>query len=100
MKKDLGINMTSTNKKKRIEELPTLDQVILVEDVLQNIDDSLISISQLKKKLPRKFKNSTLMTILDYLESLNKIAITSRGITWIYNTNPRLRKGIDKGLSI
>src|SRR4030043_77925 len=92
MKKDLGINMTSTNKKNRVEELPTLDQVFLVEDILQNIDDSLISLVQLKKKLSRKLNDNTLMTILDYLESMNKITITPKGITWIFNTNTRLRK--------
>jgi len=100
MKKDLGINMTSTNKKNTAEELPTLDQVLLVEDVLQNIDDGLIPLSKLKKKLQRKLNSNTLMTILNYLEAKNKIAITPRGITWIYNTNPRLRKAIDEGLSI
>lgn len=98
MKKDLGINMNVTDKKKRVNELPTLDQVLLVEDVLQNIDDSLIPIIQLKKKLSRKLKENTLMTILDYLESMNKITITPKGITWIVNTNTRLRKAIDTGL--
>jgi len=98
MKKGLGINMTSTNKKDRLGTLPTLDQVFLVEDILQNINDSLIPISQLKKKLSRKLKKNTLMTILDYLETMNKIVITSKGITWIHNTNPRLRKAINKGI--
>jgi len=100
MKKDLGINMTSKNKKGRSEELPTLDQVLLVEDVLLNMDESLISLSHLKKKVSRKLKDTTLTTILDYLESKNKIVIASQGITWIHNTNPRLRKAIDKGLCI
>ena len=99
-KKDLGINMTSTHKKKRVEELPTLDQVFLVEDVLQNIDGSLIPVSLLKKKLSRKMKENTLMTILDYLNSMNKIAISPKGITWIHTTNPRLRKAIQDGYGI
>ena len=100
MKKDLGINMTTKNKKDISRELPTLDQVFLVEDVLLKMDDSLISLDQLKKKIPRKLKGATLITILDYLESMNKITITPRGITWIHNTSLGLRKASDKGLCL
>ena len=100
MKKDLGINMASPNGKNKLDELPTLDQVLLVEDILQNIDDSLITLVQLKKKLSNKLKNNTLMTILDYLEAMNKIAVTPKGITWIHNTNPKLRKAISEGLCL
>lgn len=91
MKKGLGINMTTNNKKDRLEKLPTLDQLIIVEYILQNMDDSLITLSQLKKKLSKKLKETALTMILDYLEAMNKITITSKGITWIYDTNPRLR---------
>lgn len=98
MKKGSGINMTTHNKKDRLEKLPTLDQVLLVQDILQDIDDSLIPLSKLKNKLSKKLKKNTLLTILDYLETMNKIVITPKGITWIHNTNPRLQKAVNKGI--
>jgi hypothetical protein len=100
MKKDLGIDMVTTNGKNKLEKLPTLDQVLLVEDTLQNFDDSVITLSQLKKRLSIQLKNNTLLVILDYLAAINKIVVTPKGITWIYNTNPRLQKAIDEGLCL
>ena len=77
---------------------PTLNTVIMVENVLKNMDESVISIAELKRKLPRQVNHNTLMLILRYLEESNKILVTLKGITWIHNTNPNLRKAISEGL--
>lgn len=79
---------------------PTLNTVIMVERTLKDMDESIISIAELKRKLPRQVNHNTLMIILEYLERSNKIAVTLKGITWIYNTNPRLKKAIIEGLDI
>lgn len=100
MKNDLGIDMVLPNEKNKFDELPTLEQVLLVEEFLQNINSNLITVVELKKKLSTNLKNKTLITVLDYLEAMNKIVVTSRGITWIHNTNPKLRKAISEGLSL
>jgi len=79
---------------------PTLNTVIMVENVLKKINESVISIAELKRKLPRQVNHLTLMVILEYLEKSNKIAVTLKGITWIYNENPNLRKAIVRGMEV
>lgn len=79
---------------------PTLNTVIMVEDTLRRVNESVISVAALKRKLPRQVNHNTLMTILEYLEKSNKIAVTLRGITWIYNTHPKMKRAIFEGMEI
>jgi len=79
---------------------PTLNTVIMVEDVFKNMEESLITVAELKRKLPRQVNHNTLMIILHYLEKSNKILVTLKGITWIHNTNSNLKKQIFEGLEV
>ncbi len=79
---------------------PTLNTVLMVETVLRNADESVISVAELKRLLPKQVNHNTLKGILEYLEESNKIAVTLRGITWIHNPNLQLRKAIEKGLRL
>jgi hypothetical protein len=79
---------------------PTLNTVIMVENTLKKMNESVISIAELKRKLPKQVNHITLMVILGYLERSNKIAATLKGITWIENNNPNLKKAIMHGLEI
>jgi len=79
---------------------PTLNTVIMVEKTLKNIGESIISVAELKRNLPRQVNHNTFMIILHYLEESNKIFISLKGITWIHNTNPNLKKAISQGLEI
>jgi hypothetical protein len=79
---------------------PTLNTVIMVEEVLKGMDGSVITISELKKTLPRQVNHNTLRVILEYLERSNKIAVSLKGITWIQNTNKELRKAVKTGLEL
>ena len=79
---------------------PTLNTVIMVERALQNMEESVIKISELKKILPRQVNHITLMLILQYLEYSNKIAVGLKGITWIHNTNANLKKAISEGMEL
>ena len=72
----------------------------MVENTLKNMEESIITIAELKRKLPRQVNHNTLMIILEYLEESNKIAVSIKGITWIHNSNPNLRKAITKGLEL
>ena len=89
-----------TLAKTRTEHYPNLNTVIMVEKTLQDADESVITIADIKRKLPKQVNHNTLMIILDYLERSNKIAVTLRGITWIHNTNPSLRKAIKEGFEL
>ena len=84
----------------QLEHGPTLNTVLMVEDVLKNMEESVITIAELKRKLPRQVNHNTLKIILEYLEMSNKILVTIRGITWIHNSNPNLRKAISEGLEL
>ena len=86
--------------KEKLIHWPTLNTVIMVEDTLKKIGESIITIAELKRKLPRQVNHNTLMLILRYLEKSNKIAATLKGITWIYNTNPNLRKAVIEGMEL
>jgi hypothetical protein len=92
--------MSQKIKQNKPAHWPTLNTMIMVEDVIKNSDESVISIAELKRKLPKQVNHNTLMVILKYLEESNKIAVTLRGITWIHNPNPNLRKAISKGLEL
>ena len=72
----------------------------MVEDTLKDMDESVISIAELKRRLPRQVNHITLMVILEYLERSNKIAVTLKGITWIENNNPNLKKAILQGVEL
>jgi len=79
---------------------PTLNTVIMVENTLKNMEESVISVAELKRRLPRQVNHNILKIILEYLEISNKIMVTMKGITWIHNQNPNLQKAIARGLEL
>ncbi len=84
----------------QILHYPNLNTVIMVEETLKKMDESVITIAKLKRILPRKVNHYTLMKILEYLEESNKIAVSLKGITWIYNSSLKLARAIKEGLEI
>ena len=89
--------MMAKLKSKEMEHSPTLNTVIMVENTLE---ESVIKIPELKRQLPRQVNHNTLITILQYLDESNKIAIGIKGITWIHNTNQNFRNAINRGLEL
>jgi len=87
-------------KMQKLKHSPTLNTVIMVEETLKNMDESVISVAELKRRLPKQVNHNTLKVILEYLELSNKIVVTMKGITWIHNPNPNLQKAIEKGLEL
>jgi hypothetical protein len=94
------MKMSKRPLEKKYEYSATLNTVMMVEDALRESDESAMTIARLKKDLPRQVNHRTLMGILSYLEQSNKIAVGLRGITWIENPSPKLKKAIQKGLEI
>jgi len=86
-----------TQQLAKLEHSPTLNTIIMVEETLKNSDESVMKISELKRKLPKQVNHYALMNILEYLEKSNKIAVGLKGITWIGNTDVRLKTEIRKG---
>ena len=64
---------------------PTLDTVMMVEKVIEKYSGE-FNRTKLWKKLPKKVMWQTYLVILDYLESINKIAFDAEGkIAYIWN---------------
>jgi hypothetical protein len=81
----------------KLEHSPTLNTILMVEGVLQKMNDSVITVAELKRRLPRQVNHNVLKVILEYLEKSNRIAVSLKGISWIHNTNPNLRRAISRG---
>jgi len=92
--------MSQKTEQKEPLHWPTLNTVMMVEECLKNTNESVVSVADLKRKLPRQVNHNTLMIILQYLEKSNKIAVTLKGITWIHNTNLNLRRAIKDGFEL
>ena len=94
------MKMAQTIKALKAEHWPTLNTVIMVEDTLRKSNDSVVSIAELKRRLPRQVNHNTLILILEYLERSGKIAVSLKGITWVYTDSKVLRELIKKGTEI
>ena len=84
----------------KMEHAPTLNTVLMVENTLRAADESAVSMAGLKGMLPKQVNHNTLKVILEYLEESNKIAVSMKGITWIFNPNQNLKKAIARGLEL
>lgn len=87
----------SNKKPQKIEKekfSPTLNTILMVEKALKEMPDSVIKISELKRILPKQVNHNTLKNILGYLQESNKILISVKGVVWIHNDSPKLRKAI------
>jgi hypothetical protein len=74
---------------------PRLDTVLMVEDTLKKADLS-ISKNELLRRLPKQMMRQTLNVILDYLEEKGLIMIGEKGVLWIHNESPKMRKLLEK----
>jgi len=79
---------------------PTLNTVIMVEDALKGMPNSVMTVPELKRSLPRQVNHNTLILILEYLDRSGKIVVGMKGITWTHNTNENLRKAISEGIRL
>lgn len=75
---------------------PTLTTIRMVESTLKNSNISVISIAELKRILPKQVNHYTLKTILEYLEESGKIAVSMKGITWIFTGSEVLRNELKR----
>ena len=83
--------------KQKLEHAPTLTTIRMVEETLKNMPNSISTVAEIKKRLPKQVNHNTLKTILEYLEESNKIVVSIKGITWTYDPSPLLKKEIEEG---
>jgi len=78
---------------------PSLRTMLMVERILREAD-KMIDREELKRRLPSKIMHQTLNLILKYLEEKGMIIDGHKGILWIYNSSPKLRKTIENAREI
>jgi hypothetical protein len=69
---------------------PTLGTVLMVERIIEEYSGE-FNKTEIWKKLPKKVMWQTYLVILDYLQSVNKIAISKEGIL-VYIWSPEVAK--------
>ena len=81
-----------TEKTSLFARSPTLETVLMVERAIEKYSGE-FNRTELWKKLPRKVMWQTYLIILDYLQSINKIAIDSKGtVSYIWSPEVAKRK--------
>ncbi len=83
----------------KIIHYPNLKTVLMIEETLKNAN-GLLTREKLKKNLPKKVMHQTLNITLKYLEESGKIIDGRKGILWIYNESPKIKRAIEKGIEI
>ena len=86
-------------KKLRLEHSPKLITVMMVEDVLKDVGE-LVTLAELKRRLPRKVMHRTLLQIVDYLQLSGKIVIGTKGILWVFTERKELDRLISRGTEV
>lgn len=80
--------------KNSIARSPTLDTVLMVERTIDNYSGE-FNRTELWKKLPKKVMWQTYLVVIDYLQSINKIAMDRNG-TLAYIWSPESAKLFSK----
>ena len=85
--------------KEKVAHSPTLNTVMMVEDVLKDAGE-IISLAELKRRLPKKVMHQTLLQVLDYLQLSGKILIGTKGILWVFAERKEIEQMISKGTEV
>ena len=78
-------------EKEKILHSPTLNTVLMVEKILKNSGE-LLTLAELKRRLPKQIMHQTLIQILDYLQLSGKIIIGTKGVLWIFTERKELNE--------
>lgn len=76
---------------------PRLDTVLMIEETLKNANVA-ISKSELQRRLPKQVMRQTLNIVLDYLEEKGVIMIGSKGVLWVHNESPKMKKLLESSI--
>lgn len=76
---------------------PRLDTVLMVEETLKNANLA-VSKSELQRRLPKQVMRQTLNIILEYLEEKGVIMIGSKGVLWVHNESPKMKKLLESSI--
>lgn len=86
-------------KRENLKHSPNLNTVLMVEETL-NETGELMTVAELKRRLPRKVMHQTILLILEYLQLSGKIVVGTKGVLWVFTERKELNKLITKGTEI
>jgi len=86
-------------EREKLMHSPTLNTMLMVEETLKNSGE-LMTVAELKKKLPKQVMHQTLLRILDYLQLSGKIIIGTKGILWVFTERKELNELIKRGTEL
>ena len=86
-------------EKEQLLHSPTLNTVLMVEETLRNSGE-LMTIAELKRRLPKQVMHQTLLQILDYLQISGKIIIGTKGVLWIFTERKELNEFVKRGTEV
>ena len=86
--------MELLNKKNPFARSPTLETVLMIEKTIEKYSGE-FNRTELWKKLPKRVMWQTYLTVLDYLQVINKIAIAENGVL-VYIWSPEVAKRFSK----
>jgi len=78
---------------------PTLNTITMVEETLKSARE-LITVAELKRRLPRKVMHATLLQILEYLQYSGKILVTPKGAVWAYMPPEQMERLKKSGIQL
>ncbi len=90
---------TQIMEREKLGHSPNLNTVLMVEDALKKAGE-IITLAELKRRLPKKVMHQTLVQILDYLQVSGKIIIGTKGILWVFAERKELDELIKRGTEI
>ena len=75
---------------------PTLDTVQMVEEAIKSAKE-VLTIAELKRRLPKKVNHNTVKVVLAYLQKSGKIEFTPDGVVWIFMPREDVERVLSKG---
>lgn len=80
----------------KAEHSPNLATVQMVEESIKKAKE-VLSVAELKRRLPKKVNHNTLKIILNYLQQSGKIEFTLDGVVWIFLPKEDVASILSKG---
>ncbi|MBI2145481.1 hypothetical protein HYU18_04125 [Candidatus Woesearchaeota archaeon] len=88
----------SVKEREKLAHSPNLNTILMVEETLKS--GELVTLADLKRKLPKKVMHQTLLRILDYLQLSGKIVIGTKGVLWVFAERKELDELIRGGTEV
>ena len=87
------------SEREKLAHSPTLNTVLMVENTLKKSGE-LLTLAELKRRLPKQVMHQTLLQVLDYLQLSGKIVIGTKGILWVFTERKELNDLIKRGVEV